>query len=46
MEKKLQDYLTREGGDALASIRDKREITEENAELLKKLLTTFVERVK
>ncbi len=46
MERKLQDYLIREGGDALASIREKREITDENAELMKKLLTTFVERAK
>jgi F-type H+/Na+-transporting ATPase subunit alpha len=46
IERKLQEYLLREGGDALASIREKKEITEENAALLSTLLTRFVERAK
>ncbi len=46
MEKKLQDYLMREAGDALALIREKREITEEAEKLLRAALETFVERAK
>ncbi len=45
MERKLQDYLSREGGDVLASIREKKEITEETEKVLRELLTSFVERV-
>ncbi len=46
MERKLQDFLTREGGDALASIREKKEITEETAALLTSLMEKFVGRAK
>lgn len=44
MEKKLQDYLEREAGDVLASIREKKEITEETEALLRSVLAKFVER--
>ena len=44
VERKLQDYLLREAGDALASIRDKKEIVEETEKLLRDLLQKFVER--
>ncbi len=41
MERKLQDYLLREAGDALASIREKKEITEETDKLLRSVLEKF-----
>ncbi|HRH23968.1 MAG TPA: F0F1 ATP synthase subunit alpha [Candidatus Paceibacterota bacterium] len=44
MEKKLQDYLVREGGDVLAAIRSKKEIGEDTEKLLRSLLEKFVER--
>ncbi len=43
-EKKLQDFLVREGGDVLAAIRDKKEIGEDTEKLLRSLLEKFVER--
>jgi len=46
MEKKLQDYLEREAGDVLASIRDKKEIVEETETLLRSVLDRFLERTK
>lgn len=46
MERKLQDYLLREGGDALAAIREKKDIGEETEALLRGILQKFVERSK
>ncbi len=43
-EKKLQDYLVREGGDVLAAIRTKKEIGEDTEKLLHSVLEKFVER--
>jgi F-type H+-transporting ATPase subunit alpha len=45
-EKKLRDYLTREAGDVLASIREKKEIGEDTEKTLREVLTQFVERQK
>ena len=44
MERKLQDFLLREAGDVLASIRDTREITEETEKTLRSVLEKFVGR--
>lgn len=41
MEKKLQDYLLREAGDVLSSIREKKEITEDTEKTLKEVLGKF-----
>ena len=46
MERKLQDFLVREAGDVLASIREKKEIGEETEKLLRDQLQKFVERSK
>ena len=46
MEKKLQDYLLREGADALAMIREKKEISEEVEAKLRPALEAFVARAK
>jgi F-type H+-transporting ATPase subunit alpha len=43
-EKKLRDLMLREGGDVLASIREKREITEDTEKTLRSLLEQFVSR--
>ncbi len=45
-ERKLQEYLKREAGDVLASIKEKKEITEETETTLRKVLEQFVERSK
>ncbi len=42
LERKLQDYLTREGKEVLTGIREKREITEDIEGKLRALLETFV----
>ncbi|MGB4076532.1 MAG: F0F1 ATP synthase subunit alpha [Minisyncoccia bacterium] len=44
MEKKLQDYLLREGGDVLGGIRTTKEISEDTEKLLRSLLDRFVQR--
>ncbi len=46
LERKLQDYLTREGKDVLSGIREKREITEDIESKLRSLLDTFVATAK
>ncbi len=45
-ERSLQDYLSREAGDALAAIREKKEIGEETEALLRKVLDAFAARQK
>jgi F-type H+-transporting ATPase subunit alpha len=45
-EKKLRDYLAREGGDVLAAIREKKEIGEDTEKTLREILAQFVERQK
>lgn len=44
-QQKLQDYLEREGGDALAGIREKKEVDEDVEKVLRAALDTFVSRV-
>jgi len=46
MEKKLQDYLIREAGDVLASIREKKEIAEETEKQFRSVLEAFVATAK
>lgn len=46
IEKKLREYLTREAGDVLASIRDKKEISEDTEKTLRGALDQFVQRAK
>ncbi len=46
LERKLQDYLTREGTEVLSGIREKREITEDIESKLRALLDTFVSTAK
>ncbi|MBP9816698.1 MAG: F0F1 ATP synthase subunit alpha [Candidatus Pacebacteria bacterium] len=46
LERKLQDYLTREGKEVLSGIREKREITEDIESKLRALLDTFVSTAK
>jgi F-type H+-transporting ATPase subunit alpha len=43
-ERKLQDYLLREGEEVLKAIRDGREISEDTEGKLKAVLTSFAER--
>lgn len=43
-ENKLQDFLNREAGDVLKTIRESRDITDDTGEALKAKLTQFVER--
>jgi F-type H+-transporting ATPase subunit alpha len=45
-EKKLQDFLLREGREVLQAIHTTREISADSETKLKELLTTFAERVK
>ncbi|MGH7175521.1 MAG: F0F1 ATP synthase subunit alpha, partial [Minisyncoccia bacterium] len=45
-EEKLQDFLLREGKDALASIRESKNIADETEAKLKVALDAFAERVK
>lgn len=42
MEKKLQDFLLREAGDVLGTIKDKKEISEETEKTLRGVLERFV----
>lgn len=46
IEKKLRDHLTREAGDVLAAIREKKEIGEDTEKLLRSVLEAFVARQK
>lgn len=45
-ERSLQDYLLRDAGDVLASIREKKEISEMTEKTLRDVLQKFVERKK